>query len=89
MHRHPRAQQGLVSAAHVAFSCRQCEGPPHNYVRMPFGLVGAAEAFQHYMRDTQTACEARHQVVLAEMEEHPQEPSGPSEPPEARHRSGS
>ena len=27
------------------------EGPPHSTVCMPFGLAGAAEAFQHYMRD--------------------------------------
>ena len=56
---------------------------------MPFGLVGAAEAFQHYMRNTQAARNARHQAILAEMEERLQESPGPSEPPEARHRSGS
>ena len=48
----------------------RCEGPPHIYVCMPFGLPGVAEAFQHCMRDAQTACEARRQVILAEMEEH-------------------
>ena len=68
---------------------RQCEGPPHNYVCMPFGLLGAAEAFQCCMRDALMACEARHQVILAEMEEHLQEPPGPSKRPEARHQSGS
>ena len=67
----------------------RCEGPLHSYVCMPFGLAGAAEAFQHCMRDAQATCKARHQSLLAEMEEHLLEPSGPSEPPEARHRSGS
>ena len=56
---------------------------------MPFGMAGAAEAFQRFMRDAQAVCEARHQVLLMEMEEHLQEPSDSSEPPEARHQSGS
>ena len=67
----------------------RCEGLPHSYIYMPFGLVGVAEAFQRYMRDAQTACKARHQAVLAEMEEHLQEPLGPSESPEARYQSDS
>ena len=67
----------------------RCEGPPHSYVHMPFGLAGAAQAFQCCMRDARTACEVRHQAILAEMEEHLQEPPGPSKPPEARHQSDS
>ena len=67
----------------------RCEGPPHSYVRMPFGLAAAAQAFQRCMRDAQVACEAKRQAILAEMEEHPQEPSCPFEPPEAQHQSGS
>ena len=67
----------------------RCEGPAHSYVRMPCGLPGAAVVFQRYMRDALAACEARHQTTLAEMEEHPQEPPGPSGPPEAWGQGGS
>ena len=28
----------------------RCEGPPHNYVRMPFGLPSMAAAFQRNLR---------------------------------------
>ena len=41
------------------------------------------------MRDALTACEARHQAILVEMEEHLQEPLGPSESPEDLHQGGS
>ena len=27
---------------------RRCEGPPHSYVRMPFGLPKAAATYQHH-----------------------------------------
>ena len=33
----------------------RCEGPPHSYVCMPFGLAGVAEAFQRCMSDAQAA----------------------------------
>ena len=56
---------------------------------MPFGLAGGAEAFQRCMRDALVAYEAKHQAFLAEMEEDPQEPSGPPEPPKVRHQSSS
>lgn len=55
----------------------RCEGPPHSYVRMPFGLPSATVAFQHRMRGILEAREARHQAILAEMEMHLQEPPGP------------
>ena len=48
----------------------RCEGPPHSYVRMPFSLAGAAEAFQCCMRDARVTCEAMRQAILAGMEEH-------------------
>ena len=67
----------------------RCEGPPHSYVCMPFGLPGVAVVFQRCTRDALAAREARHQAILVEMEEHPQEPPGPSGPPEARHQGGS
>ena len=65
------------------------EGPPHSYVRMPYGLPNAAVVRQRLMRSILEAQAARHSTVLAEMEEHLQEPPEPSEPPEARHQSGS
>ena len=46
----------------------RCEGPPHSYVRMPFGLPNAAAAHQSLMRSSMAAQEARHHTVLAEME---------------------
>ena len=67
----------------------RCKGPPHSYVCMPFGLPGAVVVFQRCMRDALEDREARHQAILAEMEEHLQEPPGPSGPSEARHQSGS
>ena len=33
----------------------RCEGPPHSYVRMPFGLPNVAAAFQHYLRSVLSA----------------------------------
>ena len=67
----------------------RCEGPPHSYVRMPFGLPSATVVFQRCTRDALAAREARLQAILVEMEEHPQEPPGPFRPPEARGRGGS
>ena len=45
----------------------QCEGPPHSYVRMPFGLPSAAITFQRRLRSIMAAQEARHHAVLVEM----------------------
>ena len=66
-----------------------CEGPPHSYVRMPFGLPSVASAFQRGLRSILAAQEARHHAVLAEMEPVLKEPPGHPEPPEAQDPGGS
>ena len=66
-----------------------CEGPPHSYVRMPFGLPSVASAFQRNLRSILAAQEARRHTVLAEMEMVLEEPPGPPEPPEAQGPGGS
>ena len=67
----------------------RCEGPPHSYVRMPFGLPSVASAYQCNLRCVLAAQEARHHAVLAEMETVLKEPPGPPEPPEAQGPGGS
>ena len=67
----------------------RCEGPPHSYVRIPFGLVSLATAYQRNLRSILAAQEARHHVVLTEMETVLKEPPGPLEPPEAKGPGGS
>ena len=67
----------------------RCEGPPHNYVRMPFGLLSMAAAYQHNRRSILVAQEARHQAILMEMATDPREPLGPPEPPEVQDPGGS
>ena len=67
----------------------RCEGPPHSYVRMPFGLPKVASAFQRNLRSILVAQEARHHAVLAEMETVLKEPPGPPKHPEARGPGGS
>ena len=67
----------------------RCEGPPHSYVRMPFGLPNAAATHQRHLRSILAAQEARHHAVLAEMEMVLEEPPGPPEPPEAQGSGGS
>ena len=67
----------------------RCKGPPHIYVCMPFGLPNAAAAHQRHMRSILEAQEARHHVVLAEMEMVLEEPPGPPEPPKAQGSGGS
>ena len=66
-----------------------CEGPPHSYIRMPFGLPSVASAYQRNMRRVLAAQEARHHAVLAEMETVFREPPEPPEPPEAQGPGGS
>ena len=60
-----------------------CEGPPHSYVRMPFGLPSVSSAYQRNLRRLLAAQEARHHAVLVEMEIVLREPPEPPEPPEA------
>ena len=66
-----------------------CAGPPHSYVRMPFGLPNAAAAHQRLVRSILEAQEARHHAVLAEMEMVLEGPPGPPGPPEAQGPGGS
>ena len=72
------ASQGLFWPSRVG----RCEGPPHSYVRMPFGLPSVASAYQHNLRSILASQEARHHAVL-------KEPPGPLEPPEAQGPGGS
>ena len=67
----------------------RCGGPPHSYVRMPYGLPSAADAYQHLMRGITEAREARRSEALAEMEKAREEPPAPPEPPEAPGPGGS
>ena len=62
----------------------RCEAPPHNYVRMPFGLPSMAAAFQRNLRSVLATQEARHHPVLAEMETVLREPPGPQSLPRLR-----
>ena len=67
----------------------RCEGPPHSYVRMPYGLPNAAATYQRLMRGIMEAQEARRSTALAEMEMVREEPPAPPEPPEAPRPGGS
>ena len=61
----------------------RCEGPPHSYVRMPYGSPNAAAAYQRLMRAILEAQEDRRSAALVEMETVREEPPVPPEPPEA------
>ena len=67
----------------------RCEGPPHSYVRMPFGLPSVASAYQRNMRQVLAAQEARFHAVHKEMEAVFREPPEPPEPPKAQGPGGS
>ena len=67
----------------------RCEGPPHSYVRMPFGPLNAAATHQRLMRSILEAQVAKHHALLEEMEMDLAEPPRPPEPPEARSLEGS
>ena len=67
----------------------RCEGPPHSYVRMPYGLPNVAATYQHLMRGITEAQEARRSAALVEMEMVREEPPAPPEPPEAPRPGGS
>ena len=67
----------------------RCEGPPHSYVHMSFGLLSVSSAYQRNLRRTLASQEARHHAVLAEMETVLKEPPEPPEPPEAQGPGGS
>ena len=66
-----------------------CEGPPHSYVRMPYGLPNAAAVRQRLMRSILEAQEVRRSAALAEMEMVREEPPAPPKPPEAPGPGGS
>ena len=67
----------------------RCEGQPHSYVRMPYGLPNAAAVYRRLMGSILEAQEARRSAVLAEMEMVHEEPPAPPEPPEAPGLGGS
>ena len=67
----------------------RCGGPPHSYVRMPYGLPNAAATYQRLMRGIAEAREVRRSAALAEMEMAREEPPAPPEPPEAPGPGGS
>ena len=67
----------------------RCEGPPHSYVRMPFGLLNAITAHQHLLRSILEAQEVSHGAVLAEMEKALGNPPVPRDPREAPGPGGS
>ena len=67
----------------------RCEGPPHSYVRMPFGLPSAVVTFQRHLRSILAAQEAMHHVVLVEMVTVLKAQLEPPEPYEAQSPGGS
>ena len=67
----------------------RCKGPPHSYVRMPFGLPSVASAYQRNMRRVLVAQEASFHADLEEMGTVFREPPEPLEPPKAQGPGGS
>ena len=66
-----------------------CEGPPHSYVCMPYGLPNMAAVRQRLMRSILEAQVARHRAFQEDMEMDLAEPPGPPEHPEAQGPEGS
>ena len=62
----------------------RCEGLPHSYVHMPFGLPNAAATYQRQLWSILAAQEARRHAVLAEMETVLKELPGPQSLPRLR-----
>ena len=67
----------------------RCGGPPHSYVRMPYGLPNAAAAYQRLMRAILETEEVRRSAALAEVEMVREEPPVPPKPSEAPGPGGS
>ena len=67
----------------------RCGGPPHSYVRKPYGLPSAVAMCQRLMRGIMEAQEDRSSAALAEMEMIRKELPVPPEPPEAPGPGGS
>ena len=67
----------------------RCEGPPHSYVGMPFGLLNAVAAHQRLLRSILEAQEVRHRAVQAEMDMVLEDPLVHPEPPKAPGPEGS
>ena len=61
----------------------RCVGPPHNYVRMPFGRPSAVAAHRRLLRSILEAQEVRHRAVLAEVAMVPEDLHVLTEPLEA------
>jgi hypothetical protein len=66
----------------------RCEGPPHSYVRMPFGLANSTVQHQLLMWNVLAAREARRQEIMTEEALVLQEPPGPQESREAQEPGG-
>ena len=59
----------------------RCEGPPHSYVHMPFGLLNAVATHRCLLRSILEAQEVRHCADLAEVEMALEDLPVPPEPP--------
>ena len=66
-----------------------CVGPPHSYVRMPFGLPSTVAAHQRLFRSILEVQEVRHRAVLAEVAMVPEDLHVLPEPLEAPGPGGS
>ena len=79
------SSQELFWPSHVG--C--CEGPPHSYIPMPFGLPSLSSTYQRNLRRILAAQMARHHAILMEMQTVLKEPPEPPEPLEAQGPGGS